>query len=285
MPDSLNNTEQLQVSLPVSLVIITYNEEGNLPRCIQSVPWAKEVIVVDSFSHDRTVEVAQAFGANVYQQAFLGYREQKQKAVNLASQPWVLSLDADEALSPELADEIAKEFEKPQLPLGYSMPRLSFHLGRWIRHGGWYPDYQLRLFQKKHGLWVGGQVHEYVQIIRENLVPHSSESSGGRQPIQKDENKIKSLRAPLHHFVFKSLEHQIDTNNKYSSQGALDLKANGQSFSLIKLLFKPLGKFLECYIWKRGFLDGAPGFIIALAAAQSMFLKQAKLWEMKNFRN
>ncbi len=245
--------------LPVSLVIITFNEENNIKRCIESVPWASEVIVLDSQSSDETKMIAERCGAKVFEQKFLGYREQKQKAVELATQPWILSLDADEVLSPELIYEIPEMMIVPgkNLHLGYRMPRLSFHLGRWIKHGGWYPDYQTRLFKKAHAKWTGGEVHEYVQV------------SG-------DVGKLKN---PIQHYVFQNLEHQIATNNKYSSQGALQLKNSGEKFRLSKLIFKPIGKFFECYVWKLGFLDGDAGFIIALGAAQSLFLKYAKLWE------
>ena len=244
------------MELPVTLVIITLNEENNIARCIQSVPFAREVIVVDSFSTDRTSQLAIGLGARVIKRPFNGYREQKQFAIEQATSPWVLSLDADETLSPMLQEEIKSELNHPRAD-GYKMPRLSFHLGKWIRYGGWYPDYQTRLFKKEKASWKGGTVHEHVVI----------------------EGELAVFENDLHHFVFRDFEDQIDTNNEFSSLGANELLRRGEKFSLLKLIFKPLGKFLECFLWKRGFLDGPEGFIIALGAAQSIFLKYAKLWE------
>lgn len=252
-------TEQ---KLELSLVIIALNEERNIERCIKSVPFASEVIVVDSFSTDKTPEIAKQLGAKVVDRTFTGFRDQKEYATNLATQPWVLSLDADEALSEELQIEIKQILQNPEKD-GYRCPRVSYHLGRWIRHGGWYPDWQLRLFKKEKCTWVGGQVHESVSISGE----------------------VGTLKNDLQHFVFRDLEHQIDTNNRYSSLGAQNLIEKGKRPSTLKLLFKPLGKFIECYFWKKGFLDGQAGFIIALGAAQSMFLKYAKLWAHHHGQN
>lgn len=247
---------------PLSVVIITLNEEKNILRCLKSIPQASEIILVDSFSKDQTVTLAKSLGSHVhvYEKEFQGYRAQKQMALDYASQPWVLSLDADEEVSPKLLLEIEKIMEGNSTFDFYRCPRLSFHLGRWIKHGGWYPDFQTRLFRKQKARWTGGEVHEKIHV----------------------EGEGKTLKAPIFHYVFSSLAHQMDTNNRYSSFGAKDLKLKGYGPSFLKMVFKPLGKFFECYFWKRGFLDGMPGFIIALGAAQSLFLKYAKLWEMEN---
>jgi glycosyltransferase involved in cell wall biosynthesis len=244
------------MGLPLSLVIITLNEENNVSRCIQSVPFAQEIIVVDSLSTDRTREIAKSLGAKVIEKSFLGYREQKQFALNQATLPWVLSLDADETLSAELKAEIEGVLKSPDSQ-AYRMPRLSFHLGRWIRHGGWFPDYQTRLFKRDSGSWFGGTVHEVLKV----------------------KGTTKTLRNNICHYVFKDLSDQIQTNNEFSSLGALQLIEKKEKFSLVKLIFRPVGKFVECYLFKRGFLDGVPGLIIALGAAQSLFLKYSKLWE------
>jgi glycosyltransferase involved in cell wall biosynthesis len=243
---------------PVSLVIITLNEERNIARCIESATFAEEVIVVDSFSRDKTVTIAEKLGAKVIQREFKGYREQKQFAVSQAKGPWILSLDADEALSPSLQFEIMDVLKNPQFD-SYRAPRCSYHLGRWIRHGGWYPDYQLRLFRKDRGAWTGGAVHEHVTVA----------------------GTTGTLKNDIHHYVFQDLEDQIDTNNEYSTRGAHELINRGEKFSMVRLVLRPLGKFLETFLWKRGFLDGVPGFIISLGAAQSLFLKYAKLWESR----
>ncbi len=244
--------------IPLSLVIVTLNEEANIERCIQSVPFADEVILVDSFSTDRTVEIATSLGAKVVQEQWRGFGPQKAFATELTKNSWVLSLDADEALSPALAKEIQEKLSTLDPEAGYQIPRRSFHLGRWIDHGGWYPDYQMRLFNKQHSRWNFAGLHEKVEVKK----------------------KIK-FRHPILHWVFKSLSHQVITNDRYSSLGAMELLEKGKKFSYLKFFFKPPTKFVECYFFKGGFRDGLPGFIIAVGAAYSVFLRHSKLWEME----
>lgn len=242
---------------PISLVIITLNEDENIARCIESVPWADEIIVLDSYSKDKTREIAADFGANVHVQEFLGFRDQKQKATDLAKNDWIISLDADEALSLGLSQEILQVFDAGPKHAGYRMPRLSFHLGRWIKHGGWYPDKQLRFFNRKKATWGGGHVHEKINCA-----------------------DVGNLNNNLLHYVFRDLKHQVDANNRYSTLGAQDLFDRKKKFSFVKLIFKPISKFIETYIWKLGFMDGLPGFVISVGASYSVFLKFSKLKEM-----
>lgn len=244
------------IKLPISLVIITLNEEAHIERCIRSVPFADDVVVVDSFSMDRTVEIAQKCGARVFQEKWKGFGPQKAFATAQAKNDWVLSLDADEALSPELAEELCQKFASLDREAGYLFPRKSYHLGRWITHGGWYPDYQLRLFNKAQSQWNAADVHEKVEVKRKLKVAHD-----------------------LHHWVFDSLSDQVVTNDRYSTLGAKQLMASGKKFSYFKFFTKPVSKFIETYIVKRGFMDGIPGFIIAVGASYSIFLKFAKMWE------
>lgn len=246
------------MKLPISLVVITLNEEKNIARCLQSVPFASDVVVVDSFSTDRTVQIAESLGSRVFVEKWKGYGPQKAFAVQLAKHDWILSLDADEALSSELQQEIINRFTSLQESVGYEIPRKSWHLGRWICYGGWFPDYQLRLFNRKHLSWSNDKLHEKVNA----------------------EHKQR-FQAPILHWVFENLSDQVLTNDKYSSLGAQTLKSTGKKFSLFKLLLKPWTKFIECYFIKRGFLDGLPGFIIAVGAAYSVFLRQAKHWELE----
>ena len=251
------------MSVKISGAIITFNEEKNIKRCIDSLKEVcDEIVVVDSLSSDNTVSIAKELGAKVINQKFLGHIAQKQLAVDNCSNDWILSLDADEELSKELIKELKELIKKPLSAEAYSMPRVSFHLGRWIRHGGWYPDRKTRLFNKQKAHWGGYNPHDKVIVNGET----------------------KKLKNDIRHYVFKDLRHNIDTNNSYSSIMAEDLYKNGKKFSMMLLLFKPLGKFLETYVYKRGFLDGLPGFIIAVGAAYSMFLKYAKLWELENVK-
>jgi glycosyltransferase involved in cell wall biosynthesis len=240
----------------ISLVVIAKNEARNIARCLDSVPFAKEKLVLDSGSTDQTVAIAKAHGARVVVEEWRGFYKQRVRATELATNDWVLFLDGDEALSPFLAHELEELLASGPKAPAYALPRLSYHLGRWIRHGGWYPDFQVRLFDRRRAKWQSGEIHERV------VAPH-----------------IDRLKNPIHHWVFTSLTDQIETNNRYSSLGALQLRKQGQRFGVCRLLFKSYFKFLETYLWKRGFLDGLPGFIIAVGAAYSMFLKYAKLWE------
>lgn len=244
--------------LPISLVIITLNEEDHIERCIRSAPFVDDVVVVDSFSTDRTVEIAKACGARVFQEKWRGFGPQKAFAAEQAKNSWILSLDADEALSMELVSELQEKFATLDPEAGYLFPRRSFHLGRWINHGGWYPDYQLRLFNKDKSQWNSADLHEKVEVKK-------------RLKMAKD----------LQHWVFDDLSDQVVTNDRYSTLGAKQLAAVGKKFSFFKLLTKPVSKFVETYIVKRGFMDGLPGFIISVGASYSIFLKFAKLWEME----
>ncbi|PIS10301.1 MAG: glycosyltransferase family 2 protein, partial [Bdellovibrio sp. CG10_big_fil_rev_8_21_14_0_10_47_8] len=150
------------MKLPLTLLIITLNEERNIERCIRSVPFASQVLVVDSHSKDQTRAIAASLGAQVIEQDWLGYGLQKKRGTEIAQYDWILSLDADETLSPELVQEIQQKWDSLEPEVGYEMPRKSFHLGRWIRYGGWYPDYQLRLYHRKHSQWPDQQIHERV---------------------------------------------------------------------------------------------------------------------------
>jgi glycosyltransferase involved in cell wall biosynthesis len=246
----------------LSLAIICLNEASNIERCIRSVPFANEIIVLDSGSTDDTQKIAKGLGAKVFDEEWRGFRRQKQRATDLCTNDWVLSLDADEALSAEAQAEIQKLFESPvelnQFD-GYEFPRQTWNLGRWILHGGWFPDRQLRLFHKGRAVWRGGE-HVHEKVFAE---------------------KVGTLDFPILHWPFPQHSDQVATNNRYSSLGAGELRAKGKRFSFFKLIFKPWSKFFETYLFKRGFQDGLPGFIIAVGAAYSVFLKFAKLWEIE----
>jgi glycosyltransferase involved in cell wall biosynthesis len=244
----------------ISLAIIAKNEQDKIERCIRSVPFAVDCVVVDSGSTDETVKRARALGARVFQEEWRGYQKQKQRATDLCQTDWVLSLDADEALSPELAAEI-QELAQTVLPRAegqaFRMRRRSFHLGRWIRYGGWTPDWQTRLFDRRSARWEGGaELHENIRA-----------------------QKTSDLATWIEHWPFDDLSEQVDTNNRYSTLGARQILARGQTATSLHLILRPIGKFIECYFLKRGFLDGVPGLIIAVGAAYSLFLRYAKAWE------
>lgn len=247
--------------LPISLVIITRNEESNIQRCIQSAPFVDEVIVMDSGSTDRTCEIAANLGAKVFQQPWLGFGPQKNMAASKAKNDWILSLDADEELSTQLISEISEKFSQLQVDVGYQFPRISQYMGKWIRHGGWYPDSQLRLYNRQHSSWLAAKIHEKVQAQR----------------VEKFNSEIK-------HYVFADVASHVETNNRYSGLLAEADFDKGKRFNLLRLLVKPPIKFLETYFLKLGFLDGLPGFVIAVGASYSIFLRILKTREVATKR-
>jgi glycosyltransferase involved in cell wall biosynthesis len=247
------------MSIKISVAIITFNEEKNIKRCINSVSkLADEIVVVDSLSSDDTCNIAKSLNAKVIDQKFLGHIAQKQLAVDNCKNDWILSLDADEEISDELEKSIINLINNTLEYDAYSLNRVSFHLGAWIRHGGWYPDVKVRLFNKTKSYWSGYNPHDKVIV------------NGNTGHLQGD----------LLHYVFKDLRQNVDTNNSYSSIMAEDLYKNNKKFSYIKLFLKPLGKFLETYIYKRGFLDGYAGLIISVTHATNNFFKYIKLYEL-----
>lgn len=247
---------------PLSLVVITRNAESHIARCLKSVPFAADIVVVDSGSTDRTIEIAKACGARVFSEEWRGFGRQKRRATELAMSDWVLSLDADEALSEAAQVEVQATLASLGESDAFAFPRLSYHLGRWIWHGGWYPDWQIRLYNRMRANWSEDSLHEKVQA-----------------------KNVTRLHEPILHWVFKSLSDQVQTNDRYSTLGAHQLAEKGRCFCLFHLMTKPWVKFFETYIWKRGFLDGMPGFIIAVGAAYSVFLKWAKLWEQAKLKS
>jgi glycosyltransferase involved in cell wall biosynthesis len=248
---------------PISVCIITHNEEKRIRQCLESVKWAEEIVVVDSHSTDKTMDVCKEYTPRVYERDWPGHVEQKNFALSLASHEWTLCLDADECLSPELSKEIQEELSSNgNTYAGYVMPRHTYYLGRWINHGGWYPDYKLRLFKRSLGKWGGINPHDKVLL-----------SAGA----------TKTLKGELLHFNYEDIASQIRTIDSFSRIFAQNMLKEGVPFSTIStitsMLFRPPAKFLEMYLFKRGFLDGMPGFIIASTTAFYIFLKYAKWWE------
>jgi glycosyltransferase involved in cell wall biosynthesis len=248
---------------PVSVTIITLNEAASIARAITSVAWAEEVLVVDSGSSDDTVKIATGLGARVLHNPWPGYGQQKNFAQKNATHDWVLNIDGDEAVSPGLADEIERELGEIQAGRsklkGFRFPRKNFYIGRWIRFGGWYPNYLVRLADRRTARWTEPHVHEALGV------------SG----------PVGTLEHPLLNYSFDSIECQIQTNLRFARLGAQELERKRCRPSRAKLLLKPVGKFLETFVIKRGFLDGLPGFIISINAAHSIFLKYAYLLEPK----
>lgn len=247
----------------ITAAIITLNEEKNIADAIESVRWADEVIVVDAESTDRTREIAMALGASVYVNPWPGFFAQKQLAVERASNDWIFSLDADERVSAELKKEILAIAASANAADGYRIPRLAFYMGRAIKHGGWYPDWQLRLFDRRKGRWKDVRVHESFQM-----------EPGAR---------IEFLRGNiLHYSVDGPREHQRMIGERYAPLAAKQMFANGARTSPLRAITSGIGAFIRGYFLKVGFLDGFPGLCIAYFAAHHAVLKHLLLLELQN---
>lgn len=246
----------------VSVTLITLNEEANLPACLDSVKWADEMVVVDSKSDDRTVAIAEDFGARVLINPWPGHQEQKNLAVGQASYEWILSVDADERLTPEIQREVRKIVSDPNSMDGYTFPRKNYFLGRWMRHGGWYPDRVLRLFRRSKGRFGGVNPHDKVMI-----------SSG----------RVGHLPCPITHLTYPSFDQYLTKQESYSRIGAEEMFKAGRRKRItpLSLAGKFIGKFLETYLWKKGFLDGLHGLIASLGGAYFAMLRLARLWELQ----
>lgn len=243
----------------ISACIICGNEIRNIERCLKSVQWADEIVVLDSFSNDGTYAIAEKYATKLFRHEWLGYIGQKKLAASAATCPWILFVDADEEVSDGLRKEIEEVFSKPiaEGVHGFNCPRLVFYLGRWIRHGDWYPDMKLRLFQKEHGECGGHEPHDRIYV----------------------NGKVKSFKHPLNHYTYQSITDQINQINRFSSISA-DTGRDGRA-SYLKICFHSLFRFFRCYFIKLGFLDGIPGLIVAVNVAFSTFAKYAKLWDLR----
>ena len=242
----------------LSVVIITFNEEKNIGRCIDSVKKvADEIIVVDSCSTDKTAEIAKSKGAEVILQPFLGYVEQKNMALEVANSDFVLSLDADEALDKTLESSILEAKNDFNFK-GYSMNRCTNYCGKFIRHGAWYPDKKLRLIDKKNAYWGGDNPHDKL--------------------ILKYESPIKHLKGDILHYSYNSIEEHVQQNNKFSTISAETYFKRGKKTNVFKMIVHPFWAFFLGYILRGGFLDGFYGFVVALHVAHLSFLKHAKLY-------
>ena len=242
----------------LTATVITLNEAAHIEACLASVAWADERLVIDSGSTDGTADLARKSGARVIDRAFPGYSAQKNFAAETATHDWILSIDADERVSPELADQIRRILASDPQPAGFRAPRVTWHLGRWIRTTDWYPDYQLRLYDRRRARWNGRRVHESV----ETTAP------------------VDLLTAELQHYAYRDIGHHMSTMDRYTTLAAAEMHASGRRAGLTDLVIHPWAAFLRNYVLRRGFTDGAPGLIISSMNAHYVFLKFAKLWAL-----
>ncbi|OIR02825.1 PGL/p-HBAD biosynthesis glycosyltransferase [mine drainage metagenome] len=239
----------------LSVIIITKNEAHAIADCLRSVAWADEIIIVDSGSTDNTINICEQFGAKVtVTENWPGFGQQKNRALALATHPWILSIDADECVPEALQEEI-KQAIASNADASYRMPRSSSYCGQFIRHSGWSPDYVTRLFKRGYGRFSNDLVHERL------LTDHPT----------------KTFKSPLLHISYVNLEEVLDKVNRYSTDGAMMLHQRGKSASLGKAINHGIWAFFRTYFIRRGFLDGKMGFILAVSNAETTYYRYLKL--------
>lgn len=247
-------------SLPLSACVITLNEEDNIARCLRSVQWADDILVVDSGSEDRTIEIAEEHGARVIHNDWPGHKQQKQYATDHAEHDWIFSLDADEKVSEELAENVQSLFDEgsPEPQTSFEVNRLAKYMGRWIHHGCWHPDWIIRLFNRTETSWGGENPHDRV-------LPTDS---------------VERLDGYLYHWPYESLSDQMDYINFYSSVAAREKHKKGETGGITRGIVHALGRLAKDFLLKFSWLDGKEGFIITLTNAYAKFLKYTKLLEL-----
>ncbi len=251
---------KLNSPVTISAIIVCFNEEDRIQDCLESVRWCDEIVVVDSYSTDRTPEICLRYTDRFIQRPWTGYREQKAYAHSQASKDWVLLVDSDERVTAELKEEVlnALAAENGQVA-GYAVPRLVYYLHRWWRRGGWYPDYDVRLFRRDLVTWGGSDPHEKIHV----------------------NGPVRRLSHPLQHYSYRNIDDHMQRINRFTSISSKELRKEGARWRLSDALLRPPVRFCRSYFWKRGFMDGFAGFYVAVTAAVYVFLKYAKLWELE----
>jgi glycosyltransferase involved in cell wall biosynthesis len=251
------------VSAPrLSVVIVTRNEEDRIRDCLASVAWADEIVVVDAESGDKTAAIAREFTDRVLLRAWDGFAAQKNFGIEQARGEWVLSLDADEQVEPALRDEIEATLASGDACDGYRVARRNIMWGRWIRHGGLYPDWQVRLFRRARGRFTDLAVHESVRV----------------------DGRVGRLHAPLLHKSYRDVGDFLRRAERYATLAAEEWARRAQPFRRHRLVTAPLARFLSMYVVRRGFLDGWRGFLLAVLYAYYVFIRSVKIWEKTSLR-
>ncbi len=256
--EGLSSDKGVSLMVKVSALVITRNEEGNIRRCLKSLSWADEVILVDAESQDRTAQIAREYTQRVYSHKWDGFVAQRNWTLKQAQYQWVFFLDADEVISPQLREELETLKDKEMGDYsGFEIPRRAFYLGGWVNHCGWYPNYQLRFFDRKRGEWVEGMIHERVEV----------------------RGRVGRLKGEILHYPYPNLSFHLQRMDSYSSLRAEELYQKGRRSHFWDLLLRPIFKFLKMFFLRLGFLEGVRGFIISCFGAYYSFLGYAKLFE------
>ena len=247
----------------LSVVIVTQNEEDRIRRCLDSVSWAGEIVVVDAFSTDGTVDICKSYTEKIYSRAWDGFIPQKNYALTLATKEWVLCLDADEQLSDALIEEIKTVTGRDGGDCAaYSMPRKTLYLGRWMEHSGWYPDRKVRLMRRGAGVWAGLEPHDVLEV----------------------KGRVCALRGDILHYSFRDLSHHVRKLDYFTDAASSELVRSGGHPGVMDMITHPAGMFLKMFIVKAGFRDGVQGFIAAVVSAFHVFCKYSKAWETEKVK-
>lgn len=250
--------------MKISASIIVFNEEENIAELCETVAWADEIVIVDSNSSDRTVEIARRYTDKVFQREFRGYKDKHEFADSMTTGDWIFWIDADERVTPELKNSIEslRSVSESDLPAGFRIARRTWYEGRWIKHSGWYPDYQMRLYRKVDSYWDGVAPHQTARV----------------------RGVIKTLEGELLHYTKRDLSEHHRVTDSYATLAAEHLANEGVKSGLSKIFFNPIAAFIRTYILKQGFRDGIQGLMIAMFTAYGVFLKYAKVWERQNLK-
>jgi glycosyltransferase involved in cell wall biosynthesis len=249
----------------LSVYMITFNNTRTVEDALKALQWVDEIVVIDSFSTDGTLEIAQKYASKVEQRAWPGFRDQYQYAADACSHDWLMFVDADEVIPVDLAQEIQEELRANQQRsqaeqiAAYTCQRRTWYLDRWIQHGGWVPDREIRVYNRQQAKWAGGL--------------HAKLATDGR---------VMEFKGVYRHYTYADVSDHLATIDKYSTTAVDDMRESGKRFSLFKLLLNPFWRFFKEFILKRGFLDGFPGFVIAVNTMFYVFIKQVKLWEAQH---
>jgi glycosyltransferase involved in cell wall biosynthesis len=246
----------------ISAFIVCKNEAASIERCLESISWCDEIVIVDSGSTDATLEICARHNGRIFHREWTGYVDQKSHALSLCTRPWILNLDGDEEVSPELRDEIRAMLESDAAGRvredGFELLRVVFYLGRWWRKGGWHPERRLRLARRERVTWHGEEPHEHARV----------------------QGSVSCMRGELRHYTYRDIADHVARLNAHSSSAARALHAKGLRAGFVDLFLKPKARFFKFFVLRRGYREGLPGLLVACMEAFYVYLKYFKLWEL-----